>query len=94
VAEFLFGGFGAVLVDRVSPSPGDPGEEVGVVLGRGAGQCVFHSGGGVLGRVVAGAVQGQADDGRGAGGDGSGGEGGAEFGSLRGLLVSGEPCPG
>jgi hypothetical protein len=32
LAEFVFGGFGAVLVDRVGPAAGDAGEEVGVVL--------------------------------------------------------------
>ena len=34
LAQQLLGGFGAVLVDRVGPAAGDPGQEVGVVLRR------------------------------------------------------------
>ena len=44
LAEDLLGGFGAVLVDGVGPAPGDPGQEVRVVLDGGAGQGVFHPG--------------------------------------------------
>ena len=34
LAQQFLGGFGAVLVDRVGPAAGDPGQEVGVVLRR------------------------------------------------------------
>ena len=34
LTQQLLGGFGAVLVDRVGPAAGDPGQEVGVVLRR------------------------------------------------------------
>jgi len=94
LVEFVFGGFGAVLVDRFGPAAGDAGEEVGVVFRGGAGQCVFHPGGGVFGGVVPDAVQGQGDDGRGAGRDGPGGEGGSEFGAFGWLRVAGDPGPG
>ena len=42
LAEQFLGGFGAVLVQRLGPAAADPGQEVGVVLGRGAGQGVLH----------------------------------------------------
>ncbi|GAB2743021.1 hypothetical protein GCM10027038_46610 [Arthrobacter bambusae] len=42
VAEGFFGGFRAVLVDRLDPAPGDPGQEIRIVLLRGAGQGVFR----------------------------------------------------
>ena len=57
----------------------DPGQEVGVVLGRGAGQGVFHPGGGLGVADVPDPVQGQGDDGRGPGRDLAGGDGGTEF---------------
>ena len=94
LAEFVFGRFGAVLVDRFSPAAGDAGEEVGVVLCGGAGQGVFHPGGGVLGGVVPDAVQREGDDRRGAGRDGPRGEGGSEFRPFWRLGVAGDPGPG
>ena len=74
VAEFFFGGFGAVLVDGVGPAVGDAEQEVVVVLQGGAVQGGLHGveGGGV--GDGAGLVQGGGDDGSGAGGDGPGGE--------------------
>src|SRR5215207_8433022 len=63
VAEFLFAGFGAVLVDRVGPVFGDAGEEIGVVLGGGAGQGVFHLGGPGRGGEVPYPVEGKGNDG-------------------------------
>ena len=79
LAQEFLGGLGAVLVQRVGPAPGDPGQEVRVVLGRGAGQGVFHPGGGLGVADVPDPVQGQGDDGRGPGRDLAGGDGGAEF---------------
>ena len=93
-AEFFLGRFGPVLVDRISPLPGDPGEEVGVVLGRGAGQGVFHPGGGVLVGVVPDPVQRQRDDRRGPGRHSPGHDGGGEFGPDRRLDVTGDPGSG
>ncbi len=93
-AEFFLGRFRPVLVDPLDPAPGDPGQEIGVVLGCGAGQGVFHPGRGVLGGVVPDPVQGQSDDGRGPGRDGPGRDGGGEFGPLRRLGVTRKPCPG
>ena len=59
------GGFLAVLVQRVRPAPGDPGQEVGVVLDRRPGEGMLHPGG-VLGvGDVPDPVQGKGDDGRG-----------------------------
>ena len=79
LAQEFFGGLGAVLVQRVGPGPGHAGEEVRVVLGRGAGQGVFHPGGGFGVAGVPDPVQGKGDDGRGAGRDLAGGDGGTEF---------------
>ena len=92
-AEFFLGRLRTVLVDRVGPAAGDPGQEVGVVLGCGAGQGVFHPGCGVPGGVVPYPVQGQRDDGRGPGRDGPGGNGGGELGPLRRLDAAHEPGP-
>ena len=94
VAEVFFGGFGAVLVDGVGPAVGDAGEEVVVVVDRGAGQDVFHPGE-ILGcGEVPDAVQGGGDDGPGAGGDGPVGEGGGGFLPGRRLGSSGDAGAG
>ena len=94
VAEVVFAGFGAVLVDGVGPAVGDAGEEVVVVLDCGAGQDVFHPG--EICRVgdVPDAVQGGGDDGSGAGGDGPGGEGGGGFLAGRGQGLAGDAGTG
>lgn len=94
VAEVFFAGFGAVLVDGVGQAVGDAGEEVVVVLGRGAGQDVFHPG--EICRVgdVPDAVQRGGDGGSGAGGDGPGGEGGGGFLAGRGEELTGDAGTG
>lgn len=94
VAEVFFGGFGAVLVDGVGPAVGDAGEEVVVVLGRGAGQDMFHPGEIGRGGDVPDAVQRGGDDGPGAGGDGPGGQGGGGFLAGRGQGLAGDAGTG
>ena len=79
LAEQFLGGFGAVLVQRLGPAAADPGQEVGVVLGRGAGQGVLHRRGGLREAAVPDPVQGERDDGRGPGGDLAGRDGGSEL---------------
>ena len=93
LAQEFLGGFGAVLVQRVGPAPGHPGQEVRVVLGRGAGQGVFHPGGGLGVADVPDPVQRQGDDGRGPGRDLPGGDGGAEFPCTGGNGFAGESLP-
>ncbi|MET3935273.1 hypothetical protein ABIE00_003319 [Arthrobacter sp. OAP107] len=92
--EGSFGGFGAVLVDGLGPVPGDPGEEVGVVLDRGLGQVVFHRGGVVRGGEMPCPVQGQGDGGRGAGADPGGVDRGGELFVAGRELLPAEPGPG
>ena len=75
VAEFFFGGFGAVRVQGIGPATGETGEEVGVVLFRDLGEVLLEGGEGFAGCGVGCFVQGEGDDGRGAGADGAGGEG-------------------
>ena len=57
----------------------DPGQEVGVVLGRGAGQGVLHRRRGLREAGVPDPVQGERDDGRGPGRDLAGRDGGPEL---------------
>ena len=94
LAQQLLGGFGAVLVQRVGPAAGDPGQEVGVVLGGRAGQGVFHPGRGLRVADVPDPVQCERDDRRGPGGDLAGGDGGAEFLVHGGHGPAGESLPG
>ena len=94
VAEFFFGGFGAVLVDGVGPAVGDAGQEVVVVLDGSARQGVFHPRQGLCRGDVADAVQGGGDDGSGAGGDGPGCQGGGGFFAGRGHGLAGDPGAG
>ncbi|GIU54989.1 hypothetical protein NicSoilC12_07380 [Arthrobacter sp. NicSoilC12] len=79
LAELFLGGLGAVLVQRLGPAAGDPGQEVGVVLGRGAGQGVLHRRRGLGVAAVSDPVQGERDEGRGPGGDVAGRDGGSEL---------------
>ncbi len=96
VAEFFFGGFGAVLVDGVGPAVGDAGEEVVVVLDRGAGSRLCSISAKVTAGVgdVADVVQGGGDDGSGAGGDGPVGQGGGGFFAGRGHGLAGDAGAG
>ena len=94
VAEFFFGGFGAVLVDGVGPAVGDAGQEVVVVLDGSARQGVFHPRQGLCRGDVADAVQGGGDGGSGAGGDGPVCQGGGGFFAGRGHGLAGDAGAG
>lgn len=79
LAERGFGGFGAVLVDRLGPVPGDARDEVGVIVDRRLSEFVFHRGGAGGGGEVPGPVQGEGDRGRGTGADLGGADRRREF---------------
>ena len=79
LAQEFLGGLGAVLVQRIGPAPGHPGQEIRIILGRGAGQGVFHPGRRLGVADVPDTLQRQRNDRRGPGRDLPGRDGGPEL---------------